>query len=173
MQSTKEKEILLANGRTMNDRLLGVLVKNMERFFDLRSKFELMNNDFRDNTQQIYKSSRISTTGDSSDAWSTYKILADHAIRMNNALSQHALSDNFEESSLTTLKKTLMMISEDAKINRSTESVIRKDPQNLDLVTRIDTEFKHTRDRKAEEQNKAKNATENDKELILRAYKKD
>jgi hypothetical protein len=163
-----EKEILLANGKTMDDRLLGILVKNMEKFFDLRAKFYMVSNDFRNNTQKLLK---ISSKG-FGDAWSTYKVLADHSLRMNNALAQHTLTDHFEEGTLSSLGRTVAAIGEDAKTNQALVTVLRKDPANKELVKRVDSEYNHLRNRKDEAKKKAVNTTENDKELLLRAYKK-
>jgi len=164
----KEKEILASTGKTEDDRLLGVLVKNMESFFDLRAKFGLVSDDYQNNTEKLYK---ISKKG-AGDAWSTFKLLNDYSLRMNNALQQNTLSASFEGKGLLSLKKTIMAVGEDAKTNHSVVSALRKDSANKELVERVDSQYSHVRKRKRDAKNNAENAEQNDKELLLRAYKK-
>lgn len=164
-----EMKILKQYGRTKDDRLLGILFLNMSKFFDLRAKFESFNPKLRDETKELLKMSKKG----SGDAWSTYKVLADHMIRMNELLNQHVLTDDYEKNTLISLRKLFMEIGADVKKHYAQESAIRKDPANADMVKRVDSEYKHMRNVKEEALKELQDSTEAEKELILRAYKKD
>ena len=165
-----EKSIIEQYGRTDKDRLLGVLVKNMAKFFDLRAKFYSMNRSFSKSTDDIMKMTKYSK----GDAWSTWKVLADHTFRMNLMLNEeHLLSVEYEKGTLLALKKTLMQIGLDVQKHHTQENEIRKDPACAELVHHVDENYAHIRNIEQEASNELKNATEMDKELLLRVYKKD
>lgn len=164
-----EKSIIEQYGRTNQDRLLGQLVKNMAKFFDLRAKFYSMHSSFNNNTDEMMKMTKYSK----GDAWSTWKVLADHTLRMNLVLEEeHLLSVEYEKGTLLALKKALMHIGQDAQKHRLQETVIRKDPQNAELVRRVDENYAHLRDLRQEAATELQTTPDTDKELLLRAYKK-
>ncbi len=164
-----EMKILKQYGRTKDDRLLGILFQNMHTFFDLRAKFENINPKFRENTKALLKMSKQGA----GDAWSTYKLLADHMIRLNELLNQHVLTDDYEKNTFIALRKLFIQIGEDVKKHHTQERVIRKDPANAAMVNRVDSEYKHFKNVKEEALKELQDSPEADKELILRAYKKD
>lgn len=165
-----ENNLIEQYGRAPKDRLLGVLVKNMAKFFDYRAKFQLMNRDFSSNTNELRKMAKF---GDG-DAWSTWNLLADHTIRMNLLLNEeHALSTSYEEGTFLSLRKNLMQIGQEVTKHLAQKDAIRKDPKYADMVKRVDENYIHVRNLKQEAENELKDASDNDKEILLRAYKKD
>lgn len=164
-----EMAILKQYGRTKDDRLLGILFQNMHTFFDLRNKLENINPRLRNETNSLLKMSKYGA----GDAWSTYKLLADHTIIMNNLLNQHILNEDYEENTFIALKKLFMQIGNDVKKHHTQEHSIRQDPANAEMVHRVDTEYKHIQNLKEDALRELKNTDNADKELLLRAYKKD
>lgn len=164
-----EMKILTQYGRTEDDRLLGTLFQNMAMFFDLRAKFQNINPKLRQETDELLKMSKYGA----GDAWSTYKLLADHTILMNTLLQQHILTDDYEENTFVSLKKLFMQIGDDVKKHHAQESSIRKDPLNAGMVKHVDNEYKHIQNPKEDALKELENLSDTDKEFILRAYKKD
>lgn len=166
---TVENNLIEQYGRTSKDRLLGVLVKNMSKFFDYRAKFQLMNRDFSSNTNDIRKMAKY---GDG-DAWSTWNLLADHTFRMNLLLNEeHALSTDYEEGTLLSLRKNLMQIGQEVTKHISQKDAIRKDPKYAEMVKRVDENYSHVRNLKQEAAQELKDASDADREILLRVYKK-
>lgn len=163
-----EMQILNQYGKTKDDRLLGVLFQNMHKFFDLRAKLEGFNRSLRDETRSLYKMSKYGA----GDAWSTYKLLADHTIQMNALLNQHVLTEDYEQNTFLALKKLFMQIGNDVKKHHTQEKAIRKDPANAEMVKRVD-QYNHMQNLKQDAMKELKNTTNADKELLMRAYKKD
>ena len=163
-----EMKILKQYGKTKDDRLLGILFQNMHKFFDLRAKFLGFNGNLKDETKALYKMSRQGA----GDAWSTYKLLADHAIQMNSLLNQHVLTEDYEKNTFLSLRKLFIQIGNDVKKHHMQENAIRKDPANAEMVKRVE-QYKHIQNVKENALKELKNTTEADKELLMRAYKKD
>ena len=164
-----EMQILTQYGRTKDDRLLGILFQNMHKFFDLRHQFENINPRLRSETNALLRMSHFGA----GDAWSTYKLLADHTIIMSSLLDQHILNEDYEENTFLALKKLFMQIGDDVKKHHLQEHAIRKDPANTEMVQRVDNEYKHKQHLKENALRELENTDNTDKELLLRAYKKD
>lgn len=163
-----EMKILTQYGRTKDDRLLGILFQNMHRFFDLRHQFEQINPRLRNETNELLKMSRFGA----GDAWSTYKLLADHTTIMYKLHEQHILSEDYEENTFIPLKKLFMQIGNDVQKHHLQEHAIRKDSANTEMVHRVDNEYKHRQHLKENALQELQDKDDSDKELLLRAYKK-